>query len=253
MPSVLTGAERGGDGGGPATGRAAGRSGGGGSASGRATGRPGGGRAAGGSGPKGEAIAAAAVRLFLRDGYERTSVDAIAAEAGVSKRTIYNRYGDKENLFLSVLRDSYAAMMVTFREIAEAHLGEERLAAGSGDVQEDLTAFAREVAARVTTAPERIALARLILAEAPFFPLLMRQEMGPQSMHGIIARSLAGLAEAGRLAIDDPDEAADHLIGLTSNQINARTLFGTVPISDADLDRLITGGVAAFVRAYRPA
>jgi TetR/AcrR family transcriptional regulator, mexJK operon transcriptional repressor len=89
--------------------------------------------------------------------------------------------------------------------------------------------------------------------DEPFFPGLMRQEMGRQSMHGIFARSLARLAEAGRLAIDDPDEAADHLIALTSNQINARTLFGTVPMSDADLDRLITGGVAAFVRAYRPA
>ena len=210
------------------------------------------GRAAGGSGPKGEAIAAAAVRLFLRDGYERTSVDAIAAEAGVSKRTIYNRYRDKENLFLSVLRDSYAAMMLTFGEITEAHLGD-ALADRPGDVQEDLIAFAREVTARITTAPERTALVRLILAEAPFFPGLLRQEMGPQTMHGIIERRLARLAGAGRLAIDDPAEAADHLLALTTNQINARTLFGMVPMSDADLDRVITGGVAAFVRAYRPA
>jgi TetR/AcrR family transcriptional regulator, mexJK operon transcriptional repressor len=253
MPSVLAGAERGGDGEAPASGRATGPSGGGGPAAGRATRRSGRGRPAGASGPKGQAIAAAALRLFLRDGYERTSVDAIAAEAGVSKRTIYNRYGDKENLFLSVLRDSYTAMMLTLREIAEAHLGEERLAARDRDVQQDLTAFAREVTARLTTAPERIGLARLVLAEAPFFPGLMRQEMGPRSMHGVFARSLAGLAEAGRLAIDDPDEAADHLMALTSNQINARTLFGTVPMSDAELDRVITGGVAAFVRAYRPA
>src|ERR1700739_170347 len=84
------------------------------------------GRAAGGSGPKGEVISAAALRLFLRDGYERTSVDAIAAEAGVSKRTIYNRYGDKENLFLSVLRETYAAMMATLTEIAQEHLGDTR-------------------------------------------------------------------------------------------------------------------------------
>ena len=47
------------------------------------------------------------MRLFLRDGYARTSVDAIAAEAGVSKRTIYNHYGDKESLFLSVVSGKY--------------------------------------------------------------------------------------------------------------------------------------------------
>ncbi|HUA28382.1 MAG TPA: TetR/AcrR family transcriptional regulator [Streptosporangiaceae bacterium] len=218
-----------------------------------ATGSPGAGRAVAGAGPKGRAIAAAALRLFLRDGYERTSVDAIAAEAGVSKRTIYSRYGDKENLFLSVLREYYLAMMATFAEIAEAHLGEARLAEGARDVQQDLAAFVREVTARVTTAPGRTALVRLILAEAPFFPALVRQEMGPQTMHGTIERGLARLAAAGRLDISDPGEAAEHLLALTTNQINARTLFGIVPMSDAGLDRLITGGVAAFVRAYRPA
>jgi TetR/AcrR family transcriptional regulator, mexJK operon transcriptional repressor len=210
------------------------------------------GRAAGGSGPKGEAIAAAALRLFLRDGYERTSVDAIAAEAGVSKRTIYNRYGDKENLFLSVLRETYAAMMTTFRRIAEVHLHGASPAAGT-DVEQELIVFAREVTRQLTTAPDRIALVRLILAEAPYFPALIRQEMGSQSMHGIIAGSLARMAEAGRLDISDPAEAAEHLVALTTNQINARTLFGVVPISQAEIDRMITGGVAAFVRAYRPA
>ena len=29
-------------------------------------------------------------------------------------------------------------------------------------------------------------------------------------------------------------------------------MFGVVPISDAEIDRMVTGGVAAFVRAYRP-
>jgi hypothetical protein len=29
-------------------------------------------------------------------------------------------------------------------------------------------------------------------------------------------------------------------------------VFGLVPISDAEMDRVVTGGVAAFVRAYRP-
>jgi TetR/AcrR family transcriptional regulator, mexJK operon transcriptional repressor len=205
------------------------------------------GRAVGAAGPKGEAIAQAALRLFLRDGYERTSVDAIAAEAGVSKRTVYNRYGDKENLFLSVLRDTYNSMMVTFREITDKHLAEVT------DVQQDLTAFALEVARVMTTAPDRIALVRLIMSEAPFFPTLMRAEQGPITMHGSVSAYLARLAGQGRLAITDPAEAAEHLVALTINQINARTMFGVNPVSDREVERIITSGVAVFVRAYRPA
>jgi TetR/AcrR family transcriptional regulator, mexJK operon transcriptional repressor len=205
------------------------------------------GRAVGGSGPKGEAIARAALRLFLRDGYERTSVDAIAAEAGVSKRTIYNRYGDKESLFLSVLRDTYSTMMVTFREIVDKHLGDVT------DIQQDLTAFALEVARSMTTAPDRIALVRLIMSEAPYFPSLVRAEQGATTMHGNVTGCLARLAREGRLAITDPSQAAEHLIALTINQINARTMFGVIPVSDGEVERMITAGVAAFVRAYRPA
>jgi TetR/AcrR family transcriptional regulator, mexJK operon transcriptional repressor len=205
------------------------------------------GRAVGGSGPKGEAIAQAALRLFLREGYERTSVDAIAAEAGVSKRTIYNRYGDKQTLFLSVLRDTMAATLGTFARMAEAHLGE------VDDVEQELAAFVREAALTVTAAPERIALIRLIMAEAPHFPALLRAEMQTQSMHGTLTRHLARLAEAGRLAISDPSEAAEHLFALTFGQINSRTMFGAVSMPDAEIDRVVTSGVAVFVRAYRPA
>ena len=127
------------------------------------------------AGPKGEAIAQAALRLFLRDGYERTSVDAIAAEAGVSKRTIYNRYGDKENLFRSVLHDTFTTMMATL----PPHSRRAHSDAKVTDVQRDLTAFAREAAFTLTTAPDRIALIRLILAEAPYFPALLRGGAAP--------------------------------------------------------------------------
>ena len=71
---------------------------------------------------KHDAIAAAALVLFARDGYERTSVDAIAAEAGVSKRTVYSHYGDKENLFLLVLSETYDTMRERVRDIVDRHL-----------------------------------------------------------------------------------------------------------------------------------
>jgi len=204
-------------------------------------------RAVGGSGVKGEAIAAAALRLFLRDGYERTSVDAIAAEAGVSKRTVYNRYGDKENLFLSVLRETFAAMLATFGRIADAHL------TGVTDVEQDLTAFVREAALTLTAAPDRIALIRLILTEAPYFPALLRDEVGEQSMHGTLAQALSGLARRGSLAITDPAEAADHLFALTFGQVNNRSMFVASRLSDAEVEQIVTSGVAVFLRAYRAA
>jgi TetR/AcrR family transcriptional regulator, mexJK operon transcriptional repressor len=202
---------------------------------------------AGGAGPKGEAIASAALRLFLRDGYERTSVDAIAAEAGVSKRTIYNRYGEKETLFLSVLRDTFAGLMEEFARIVDAHLTDVT------DVEQALTGYAREAARAIAGSPERGRLTRLIIAEAPHFPALLRQQARSQTMSGILAQRLTALAAAGWLQIHDQQEAAEHLLALTTGQINNRSLFGVAEVSDADIERIVTSGVRAFVRAYRPA
>ena len=204
------------------------------------------GRAVGAAGPKGEAIAQAALRLFLRDGYERTSVDAIAAEAGVSKRTICNRYTDKENLFRSVLQDMFTDSMAAFARMADAHLTDVT------DVGRDLTAFLMESAVTLTLAPDRIALIRLILTEAPYFPALLRRERGHEGMHATLARVLGRLAEAGQLAVTDPDEAAEHLFALTLGRASNESMFSGGKLSDAEVDRIITGGVRVFLRAYGP-
>src|SRR5690242_6187770 len=53
---------------------------------------------------KREQIRTAAQRLFLATGYERTTMDAIAADAHVSKQTLYRYYPAKEALFVDILR-----------------------------------------------------------------------------------------------------------------------------------------------------
>src|SRR5258706_8512422 len=51
-----------------------------------------------------ERLRAAAHRLFLRQGYLATSIDAILTEAGISsKETLYRHYASKEDLFVDVL------------------------------------------------------------------------------------------------------------------------------------------------------
>jgi TetR/AcrR family transcriptional regulator, mexJK operon transcriptional repressor len=119
-------------------------------------------------------------------------------------------------------------------------------------VERNPTAFVREAALTLTMAPERIALIRLILTEAPCFPALLRDERRPETMHATLARILARLASAGSLAITDPDEAAEHLFALTFGQASNRSMFGAAKPSDAEVERIVTGGVRVFLRAYSP-
>src|ERR671921_1171201 len=53
---------------------------------------------------KRDQILSGARRVFLRDGFAGASTDAIAAEARISKRTLYSYYPGKEELFADVLR-----------------------------------------------------------------------------------------------------------------------------------------------------
>jgi TetR/AcrR family transcriptional regulator of autoinduction and epiphytic fitness len=55
------------------------------------------------------AIVAAAVEAFRAHGFEATSMDAIAAGAGVSKRTVYNHFPSKDELFAEILMQLFAA------------------------------------------------------------------------------------------------------------------------------------------------
>jgi AcrR family transcriptional regulator len=191
---------------------------------------------------KREAIARAALTLFASDGYERTSVQAIAAEAGVSKRTIYTHYGDKEQLFLAVVRDTYEGMLTRIGEIVEGVPWER-------DLDAALTFCATGITRSIVRSPERSTLTRLLITEAPHFPdvidLLHTRQVAP-----LIAVPLERLAGAGRLAIRDARQAAEHLVALTLGQVSTRSLMGTVPLSEDETARLINGGVNAFLRAY---
>src|SRR5476651_2699335 len=50
-----------------------------------------------------ERILEAATDLFLAEGYGSTSIEAVAARAGISKRTFYDRFNDKAALFAAVV------------------------------------------------------------------------------------------------------------------------------------------------------
>jgi AcrR family transcriptional regulator len=180
--------------------------------------------------------------LFLRDGYDRTSVDAIAAEAGVSKRTVYSHFGDKKNLFLTALRNTRDELRDRIHDITEQTMT-------GADAEKALLACVRQIAQLTSRSPERAALIRLLVAALPHFPEfaeLWRQ----RAISPLLEAGLERLAKTAPLAIDDFEEAASHLSALTIGQINNRSIMGTVPLSDAEADAILTSGVAVFLRAY---
>ena len=200
-----------------------------------------------GSVVKHRAIMEAAARVFLRQGYAGTSVDAIAGEAGVSKRTIYNHFEDKEHLFLAVVRNTLASVEEDF----DRALGE--TIADSDDLERDFVALARRWV-RLFLREDASALRRLVIAESPRHPEIMHAwaEAGPLRAQSQLVGRLARLAEQGRLDVPDPWRAAEQLALLVANAAYNRSMLGTLTLTDQEVDDVVIPNVRMFLRAHRP-
>ncbi|MFF4576360.1 TetR/AcrR family transcriptional regulator [Streptomyces sp. NPDC001410] len=184
--------------------------------------------------------------MFLRDGFD-VSVDAIAAEAGVSKVTVYNHFGSKEALFIGVIKDSLDAPLGGSLVTAIDGL------ADSDDLRGDLVAAARAWVAGTRANPDVLALRNVVARELHRFPELgtVWHEVGPERHHSAVATALQKLTERGRLDIPDIELAIIQLYSLLLYPHLVFSAYGTD--IDADLtDRLITGGVDMFLGHYAP-
>ncbi|WP_037576938.1 TetR/AcrR family transcriptional regulator [Phaeacidiphilus oryzae] len=203
---------------------------------------------------KARAIGQAATRVFGRDGYTRASIDAIAKEAGVSTRTIYNHFPEgKAQLFAEVIRFTSAQVARTHIDLIDRHLGRR-----SVDLESDLAGLALDLAASATqeeVAPH-FALVRQIIAEAEHLPpdvLAEWRRIGPGSVGRALADRLADLSSRGLLDVPDPALAARHFLQLTSAELTQRSFYGVFPVSDAEAETVVAAGVHAFLRVYAPA
>ena len=68
----------------------------------------------------------------------------------------------------------------------------------------------------------------------------------------LIAEPLAKLAVSGQHETGDPAQAAEHLPALTFGQVDNKSVMGTIQLSDSEADRIITSGIAVFMRGYAP-
>ncbi|GAA3102064.1 TetR/AcrR family transcriptional regulator [Streptomyces rectiviolaceus] len=212
-------------------------------------------RSTGPTGPTGpraerkrEAIVLAARSLFLREGFG-VGMDAIAAEAGVSKVTVYNHFGNKEALFIAVIAGALDEPLASSSSVAALDGLTE-----ADDLREAFLNAARVWVDAVRTDQEANALRHLVAREIHRFPSLGKAwgQHGPESHHPAVAGALRELAERGRLTIPDMEAAVIQLYSLLVFPHLVFGLYGT-DISDDLTDRLVVTGVDLFLGYYAAA
>lgn len=188
------------------------------------------------------AILEAAKRMFVQHGFERVSMDQVAAEAGVSKLTVYSHFGDKDSLFAEAVRAHCEQNLPQrlFESRPETPLREHLLAIGQ--------AFFAMVMAPEAVAGHRILCSPQVAARgmaATFWAA------GPERVKAAFRALLEDRIARGELEIDDPARAAGHFFALLKGDPHAQAVLGC---EDANCCEAAQAHVASvvdlFLRAY---
>lgn len=194
---------------------------------------------------KPDAIREAALRLFLRSGLRQTSMDAIAAEANVSKQTLYRYYGSKDQLFVEVL----GGLTV---ERLEADVLE--LMPTGPLSRSQLEATLHALALRMLDFlldPTYLGLLRAVIAESGDFPelaKLYRESVIPQGA-AALERLLTSKQAAGVVKIREVEVALRLFVGPLLSYVLGGLLGdseGTMKLARAELKPLVRLLVAAL-------
>ena len=187
-----------------------------------------------------EAIVDAAERLFLERGFGGASMDDLAEAAGVARRTLYNQFSGKEEIF---------------REMVD------RVSRGLGDapppgietqggVEEVLRLMARALLA-FQARPEFIGLVRMVAADVRQFPWIAEESWSDVPPHEErFERYLAHLTAMGVLDCPDPRMATSQLLGLLNEPLLWPRVLGRDRVPPPD-EVVVEEAVRLFLLRYR--
>jgi AcrR family transcriptional regulator len=161
--------------------------------------------------PKRQQILQGAMQTFLKHGYARTSMDQVAAAAGVSKNTIYSHFQDKKGLFTALIE------RVTARRF--------EMVTESLSLSEDPAAVLRHLAETlldsILSDREYISFMRVLIGESDHFPELAQLFVRslPKKVLAILSHYFASHRE---LKVPHPEATArifiNSLIGFVLTQ-----------------------------------
>src|SRR6202023_4135286 len=151
-----------------------------------------------------EAIVEAAERLFLERGFGSVTMDELAEAAGVARRTLYNQFASKEEIFREMLLRVSGQLETAFPPGVETQ----------GDVEDVLRLVARMIL-ELHKNPEYLGFLRMVVADSRQFPWIAEEfaaVMEPQTER--FTRYFAHLNTMGVLDCAQPSLAAHQFMGM---------------------------------------
>lgn len=165
---------------------------------------------------KRKAIIEAGLRTFLDNGFSGTSMDTVAAVAGVSKQTVYAHFGSKESLFQAVVSQKCADYRFAETEVDD-HV----------DIKVALARTIRRFLDLLFD-PDTIALERLLIAHSLSHPRIVQvyYEAGPERVVKTLSRFLEMRAAQGELVVEDPHEVAFDILSEAAPRMREELMLG---------------------------
>jgi TetR/AcrR family transcriptional repressor of mexJK operon len=184
----------------------------------------------------------AAVETFLANGFDGTTMEAVARAAGVTKRTLYAKYPDKRTLFAKVL--PWAMSSLRWDDTVADDAGD--------DLRAALLLIGRAAAARVVD-PRVVQLSRIAMTEAHRFPEFAEaaHSMTWSPRHRSVVDLLERHAHLGHVVVPDPELAAEHFLAMVSGFPALLAAYG-LRRDPEDEERHIQDAVTLFLSGVLP-
>ena len=175
--------------------------------------------------------------LFIEKGYANVTIDEIIKLVGGSKATLYARFGGKESLFETVIRQP--CVDVTHSIDIEP----------DGDIETQLTQIARNFLKSVLD-PKILELHRLMVSIGKTFPAIgsFFYESGPRTAYAIVAKWIEKQQAAGKLAGGNPRQLATLFLDMLIGEHQLALLTSPRQSSPKAIDKTARAAVSLFLR-----
>jgi TetR/AcrR family transcriptional repressor of mexJK operon len=191
---------------------------------------------------RGLLILDAAQKLFYHQGFDETSLAMIINEAGGSRRSIYNEFGNKQGLLMAVIQRQLKVQTETLALI---------------DRDIEVKAALNQVCIRFVQgmlSPELMSLFRLVVQQVVKFPELgeMIYQKGPMAGILPLVDYLEWLTKQKTLKIDNYHLSAQMLIEMVKGPLHTRSLLlPNKKASDEEITRQVAKAVDIFLNAHQ--